>query len=88
MHSNYTHEILDNIIIIEDLDLGNLSVTNNIENVLEEIANKHQIDLNDHKIIYADSIGLWDGYDYKNRHFIPLATDSRKVAIERIKNKL
>lgn len=90
MNSDYTHEILteDKIIVIVDQDLGGLSVTNNIETVVEDIAKKHGLDLNEHRIIYADSLGLWDGWDHKNKRFISLATDNRKTALERIKNKV
>jgi hypothetical protein len=38
--SDYEYEIRDGVLIIEDLCLGNTSVTNDIENVLAEIRKK------------------------------------------------
>lgn len=67
--SDFTYEIHGNIIAIEDLDLGNKSVTNDIENVLCAIRfheeNKHQgfkanFDFDNKRIIYKDSEGIWD----------------------------
>lgn len=43
-------------IFLVDLDLGNKSVTNDAENVVEEI-NKN---FPDKRIIYRDTLGVWD----------------------------
>ena len=40
--SDFTYSILGNVISIIDLELGNRSVTNDIENVLRKIEYYHQ----------------------------------------------
>lgn len=50
------------IISITDLDLGNMSVTNDVENVLIEISEQLPDDnpLSENAVIYRDSCGFWD----------------------------
>jgi len=50
-----------NVITITDLDLGNRSVTNDIENVLRKIEYWHQGSIATFRIMYRDSLGVWDG---------------------------
>lgn len=56
--SNYLWDHDENILWIVDLDLGK-TVTNNIENVLQEISKS--IDVNKYHIIYRDTEGIFDG---------------------------
>lgn len=79
--ADYTYEISKNILSIIDLDLGNTSVTNDIENVITEIAYKEQIDPIKYKIIYRDSAGFWDGYDFLNENFVHIGTRSKSEAL-------
>lgn len=79
MKADYTY-ILDankQIIYINDLNLGNKSVTNDIENVIKEIEldiksklEEYQLndfDITDYSIIYLDSENEWTGIQhYKN----------------------
>jgi len=62
--SDYSYKVLDipkgKFIAITDLNLGRMSVTNNIENVLEEIAGVESLSLLEYKIVYRDSEGTWD----------------------------
>lgn len=50
------------VIQIVDLDLGNMSVTNDIENILLEISGQLPEDnaLEENAVIYRDSTGAWD----------------------------
>jgi len=50
------------VIEIIDLNLGNMSVTNDVENVLIEISERFQEGnpLAESAVIYRDSEGLWD----------------------------
>lgn len=50
------------VIEIVDRDLGNMSVTNDIENILLEISDDLDDDnpLSENAVIYRDSEGLWD----------------------------
>lgn len=72
--SDFTYKIFsdERVISIVDLDKGNMSVTNNIENVVKEIADEANVRISHFKIIYRDSSGIWDGYDPRNDKFIPL----------------
>jgi len=59
--SDYEWEFEDNILFIQDLNFGRMSVTNNMENVLSEIRDKIGEKIIGAKIIYKDSEGFWDG---------------------------
>ena len=70
--SNYTYHIFEkneteidvSILLIIDLALGNVSVTNNIETVVSEISQETgRTDLYDNPIIYKDSQGVYDMVD-------------------------
>lgn len=58
--ADYTYTIEGNIISIVDLDLGSKSVTNDMENVLDDIRTEIG-DLAGYAVIYRDSMGRWDG---------------------------
>lgn len=87
MKSDYDYSVETvqgkNCIIITDLDQGNTSVTNNIDNVIEEIARIEEIDPAEHLIVYRDSTKTWDGYDYTGRNFVALNAHSSNMAISR-----
>ena len=74
--SNYTYRIQEHsgrkVIVIEDLNLGNMSVTNNIEEVVAEIYHKEGINLSAAVIVYRDSEGVWDGWNHDMQDFVPL----------------
>ncbi|MFT3679819.1 MAG: hypothetical protein QM791_06130 [Ferruginibacter sp.] len=90
--ADYTHSIEKfqgfNAIVIEDLDLGNKSVTNDIENVVEDIAVMEKIKPAEHVILYNDSQGWWDGWDQFNKRFIALNATSWKNAVIRLRDKM
>lgn len=90
--SDYAHSLWEHdghkFIIIEDLDKGNRSVTNDITNVIGEIALKEQIDPMNYHIIYKDSSGMWDGYDWKKLDFIPLQCITWEKAIAKLISSL
>ena len=83
--SNYSYVISEGVLCITDHD-GPKSVTNNAENVLEEIkaeleANKVQMpDI----IIYKDTDDNWDGMEYDGSivHFYFLDTCDLTLAIK------
>lgn len=85
--ADYTYEIQEhsgrNVIVIEDLDLGNKSVTNDIENVLRDVQDFEKIDAKQYMVVYLDSMGHWDGYDYKSKSFIALTEDSWEHAVSK-----
>jgi hypothetical protein len=59
--ADFTYSISGNVISIVDLNLGNRSVTNDVENVLRKIEYYHQGSIARFDIMYRDSDGLWDG---------------------------
>ena len=69
-HADFTYSIFGNVISIVDLNLGNRSVTNDIERVLRKIEYYHIA----FKIMYRDSEGVWDGIEWNGEmlHFFAL----------------
>lgn len=87
--AEYTYTIENGILCIVDLDKGNRSVTNDIENVLADIE-AAEGKLDDLKgIIYKDSMSIWsrvliiDGLVY----FKTLGFPSKKNAIKQIRGE-
>jgi hypothetical protein len=72
-----------NVIIIIDQNLGNMSVTNDIDNVIREIAIVEKINPSSYMYVYQDSDGFWDGYDFKNSQFIPLRGSNANTAVKK-----
>lgn len=73
-------------IMIEDLNRGRMSVTNNIGNVLDEISAKERINPVEHNIVYKDSEGIWNGYVFSTGQFVPLSEKSWYGAAEKMLN--
>lgn len=59
-----------------------MSVTNDIENVVDEICHKEKIVPNRYLIIYRDSNGIWDGFDYNRERFVSLGVKDADLAID------
>ncbi len=59
MRSNYTYFIDGNILFIEDIGLRK-SVTNDIENVLEDLTKELNTSMFNFRVIYRDSYGRID----------------------------
>jgi hypothetical protein len=80
------------ILLLEDLDLGNRSLTNDIGRVLYEMKIKHPYYAwHDIKIAYKDSMETWDGVNIENKgnsggvYWYPIRTKDKEVAIEFLK---
>ncbi|RZK44394.1 MAG: hypothetical protein EOO61_03945 [Hymenobacter sp.] len=58
--ADYMYTIEGSVIAIVDIDQGGKSVTNDIEDVLDDIRGKIG-DLAGYAVIYRDSMGRWDG---------------------------
>lgn len=83
--AKYTHQTdkagdID-LLIIEDLNTGAMSVTNDIENVVDEIAISDGLNVKNHLIVYKDTDGIWDGWDHVTQSFVPLQTRNLSDAI-------
>lgn len=72
------------IILIEDRNLGGMSVTNCIESIVNEICKDRNIDCQKCIILYKDSTGLWDGWDCRKNEFIHLEGETWKEAFDRM----
>lgn len=83
--ADYTYTIDGNTIAIVDLDLGNRSVTNDIDYVLEEIRVELG-DLSGYCVIYRDSMGRWDGVRLVNNtvYFYALGEADQQRAMNRL----
>lgn len=68
--SNYIYIVHKFVIAIKDLNLGRMSVTNNIESIFQYISEKENIDPIDYTIIYKDCDGQIDGFDWQKKDFI------------------
>ena len=74
-----------NVIAITDLDLGNKSVTNDIENVLRKIEYWHQGPIKGYRIMYRDSLSIWDGVQWDGQRLSFFALQETDEALARKK---
>lgn len=85
MKADFIHELTQynwfDVIKIEDLDLGNISVTNDIENVVADIATMEKIDPKKYIVVYKDSDGYFDGWDPQSERFISIRKTSLGEAV-------
>jgi hypothetical protein len=58
---------IDDVIYIVDLDIGNMSVTNDAESVCIELTSRYGINK---RIIYRDSNGDWAEMIHRNGEFL------------------
>ena len=83
--ADYTYTVEGGVIVIVDLDLGGKSVTNDIDNVLDEIQAELGY-LSGYSVIYRDSSGRWDGVRVKGGlvHFYSLNETNPEQAAARL----
>lgn len=91
--ADYNYKLLGNTLSIVDLNRGRMSVTNCIEDVVEEICELHDLVPEKMIIVYQDTEGIWDGWDHKRKRFIPIngrdSTDSIfKLIAENMKKEI
>ena len=84
--SDYKYKLHhDNVISIIDLNLGRMSVTNDIENVVGAIAEQNGItNIDKWLVVYRDSEGTWDGWIPLRENFVPLNCETEEAAIQKI----
>lgn len=87
---DYVYQVTDfhgrNVIAIVDMNLGNMSVTNGIEQVVENIAREKQIEPHHFMIVYCDSEGVWDGWDPVIEQFVSLDARTWEEAVDKYIN--
>jgi hypothetical protein len=88
-HADFTYSMSGNVISIIDLNLGNRSVTNDVENVLRKIEHFHQTPIFGFKIMYRDSDGIWDGIEWDGDHpsFFALRETDESEARRKLLNR-
>jgi hypothetical protein len=90
LKSDYTYQFRKvkgvYFVMLEDQDLGGATLTNNIHNVIIEIAKKETIDPREYTYIYKDSLGVWDGYNFSLKQFFPVREKHwLKAAVKTVK---
>lgn len=85
---DYSYTLEGAIISIIDLDRGNMSVTNGMEWVLDEIRRKEGLDtLDGFSVVYRDSLLRWDGVilgPNQSIQFYPLGETTEEGAKNRL----
>ena len=83
--ADYEYTVEGGTLCIIDLDKGGVSVTNDMENVLADIQSAEGL-LDDLKVVYRDSDGIWDGVTgWPGRiGFTFLGTKTKEEAIEQM----
>lgn len=77
---DFAVHVTEHLLIIEDLDIGGMSVTNDIENVIAEIAKSY--DLKKREVVYVDSMGIYTLIDIIDNKFYKFWKDmSRRLYI-------
>lgn len=66
--ADYSHSIIDDVLVIRDRNRGGRNVTNDMERVLADLA--QTVDLKDRVVIYRDSMGRYDGVEHHNGLFV------------------
>ena len=79
--SDYSYHTFQNVIVIEDHNLGGMSVTNDIENVVNEISSKENIYKEDYVWVYKDSTDTYDGWDARLERFFHIGAKDEQSAI-------
>lgn len=87
IRADYTYELLGKNLSIEDLNLGRMSVTNCIEDIVDEISKAWDLNPLNLTIVYKDSEGVWDGWDHMEQNFIFLNCDTAEEAFKKLINK-
>lgn len=72
--ADFSYTISQDVIKIVDLKLGANSVTNDAENVLQKIEQWQPGSVAHCRIMYRDSLGIWDGLEWDGEEvtFIPI----------------
>jgi len=66
---DFSYQIIDGVVLINDRDRGNQSVTNGAETVIRRIISETRGSLDGFLWVYRDSTGQWDGLDVRSGSF-------------------
>lgn len=91
MRANYNYKLREfagrNVLVIEDENIGGMSVTNCIEEVVTDICTAEKIDPNSYMIVYKDSNDNWDGWNHRKKQFLHLGGETWPHAVETYINR-
>lgn len=83
----FFHRLDETTVAVIDLNLGNMSVTNDAENVVRWLMTRGSL-ANGDRLIYRDSDGLWGQIEFdaqaRRVWFVPLRATTIKEALERL----
>jgi len=87
-HYHYVAKITDTakLILIKDLDMGGMSVTNNIENIIEQICFENNLDPKEITCAYQDSMGMICGFNYSTGEFYPIIQNDLRMVCKNMLN--
>ena len=81
--SDYQYKVIQHFILIIDLNLGRMSVTNDAENVIAEIVREGFL-VDNKYVMYRDSEGNYDRIRTKNERFSGFGPIQPSDIIERL----
>ena len=87
--ADYEVQIIDDVFVVTDLDKGGISVTNDIENVLQDLS--YSMDLGGRPVIYRDSMGRFDGVNHILGRFVSFSSLNETnvyAAVAKVKSQL
>ena len=80
--AKYSYALKEDVKMVVIIDQnGPMSLTNDIENVIEEICDAKSISPPEWGFLYQDSTNMWDGFDPLQGTFIDIQTKDRDHAI-------
>ena len=82
LKSDFCFRITAHVIAIKDLNLGKMSVTNNIEAIVEYICEQNSISPLDFTIIYKDSNEDISLFSWFNKEFYPINSFLKNKALK------
>jgi hypothetical protein len=80
VRSDFTTEVLEDLVLIVDEDRGAMSVTNDAERVIAKLARDGA--LAGRRVLYRDSDGCWDELRHDGARFTGFASIGRPVSRE------
>lgn len=86
--ASFSYTYTNGVVRIVDNDAGDISVTNDIENIVEFIAKVEGMDPKVNLWVYQDSNGVWDGWDPVRNKFILVDAPFAEHAIEAVRTRL
>jgi len=87
--ADYEVQVIEDVVVVIDQDKGGMSVTNDIENVLQDLS--YSMDLGNRPVVYQDSTGTFDGVNHdtgKFTGFYRLNETNVYAAVAKVKSQL